>query len=80
MTLDWDDKIRMDCSFPNAMASLRHHAARSTSTLLTVTTPMLTATESSPTMVAMNPNHYLAVAIYYPLHQSPRMEFETPDR
>ena len=23
MTLDWDGKIRMDCSSPNAMASLR---------------------------------------------------------
>lgn len=70
MTLDWDGKIRMDCSSPNAMASLR-----------TAMTP--DADGSTPYDVAtgndadsdrhgivtpdglMNPNHYLAVAIEY---------------
>ena len=70
MTLDWDGKIRMDCSSPNAMASLR-----------TAMTP--DAEGNTPYDVAtgndadsdrhgivtpdglMNPNHYLAVAIEY---------------
>lgn len=70
MTLDWDGKIRMDCSSPNAMASLR-----------AVMTP--DADGKTPYDVAtgndadsdrhgivtpdglMNPNHYLAVAIEY---------------
>ena len=29
MTLDWDGKIRMDCSSPSAMASLAFGASRS---------------------------------------------------
>ncbi|MGC4175241.1 phosphoglucomutase (alpha-D-glucose-1,6-bisphosphate-dependent) [Demequina sp.] len=68
MTLDWDGKIRMDCSSPYAMASLRE----------------LMAGGSAPYDIAhgndadsdrhgivtpdgglMNPNHYLAAAISY---------------
>lgn len=68
MTLDWDGKIRMDCSSPYAMASLRE----------------LMAGDSAPYDIAhgndadsdrhgivtpdgglMNPNHYLAAAISY---------------
>lgn len=68
MTLDWDGKIRMDCSSPHAMASLRE----------------LMSGDSAPFDIAtgndadsdrhgivtrdgglMNPNHYLAAAIAY---------------
>ncbi|WP_372593808.1 phosphoglucomutase (alpha-D-glucose-1,6-bisphosphate-dependent) [Actinotalea sp.] len=70
MTLDWDGKIRMDCSSPSAMASL--------------VTAMTGAGGASPYDLAtgndadadrhgivtpdaglMNPNHYLATAISY---------------
>ncbi len=45
MTLDWDEKIRMDPSSPSAMASLV--AARApTTTSSPVTTPTPTATAS----------------------------------
>ena len=71
MTLDWDGKIRMDCSSPNAMASLRDkmtpHAAGKT--------PYDVATGNdadsdrhgivTPDGGLMNPNHFLAVAIEY---------------
>ncbi|WP_067779888.1 phosphoglucomutase (alpha-D-glucose-1,6-bisphosphate-dependent) [Actinomyces vulturis] len=71
MTLDWDGKIRMDCSSPNAMASLRN--------LMTPgedgTTPYDVATGNdadsdrhgivTPDGGLMNPNHFLAVAIEY---------------
>jgi phosphoglucomutase len=71
MTLDWDGKIRMDCSSPYAMASL-------------VTTMQAPGGGGAPFDIAtgndadsdrhgivtpdaglMNPNHYLAVAIQY---------------
>ena len=47
MTLDWDEKIRMDPSSPIAMASLVAQA-RTTTTSSPATTPMPTATASSP--------------------------------
>ena len=64
MTLDWDGKIRMDCSSPYAMASLialkdRFDVAFASDTdhdrhgIVTRTSGLL------------NPNHYLAVAIRY---------------
>ena len=64
MTLDWDGKIRMDCSSPYAMASLialkdRFDVAFASDTdhdrhgIVTRTSGLL------------NPNHYLAVAIQY---------------
>ena len=64
MTVDWDGKIRMDCSSPYAMASLialkdRFDVAFASDTdhdrhgIVTRTTGLL------------NPNHYLAVAIRY---------------
>ncbi|WP_216380367.1 phosphoglucomutase (alpha-D-glucose-1,6-bisphosphate-dependent) [Arcanobacterium phocae] len=71
MTLDWDGKIRMDCSSPYAMASLLNRmkaddAGRS---------PFDIATGNdadsdrhgivTPDAGLMNPNHYLAVAINY---------------
>ena len=46
MTLDWDGKIRMDCSSPYAMASLI--AARTTTTSPPATTRTPTGTGSSP--------------------------------
>ena len=47
MTLDWDGKIRMDCSSPNAMASLIAQRERRT-TSRPATTPTPTGTASSP--------------------------------
>ena len=46
MTLDWDGKIRMDCSSPSAMASLI--AARDAYQISPATTPTPTGTASSP--------------------------------
>ncbi len=64
MTLDWDGKIRMDCSSPSAMASLV--AQKDSSRSRPATTPTPTGTASSRrTRGLMNPNHYLAVAIQY---------------
>src|SRR6201995_1774958 len=64
MTLDWDGKIRMDCSSPSAMASLikKQHD---------FDLPTGTAADSdrhgivTPDGGLMNPNHYLSVAIDY---------------
>jgi phosphoglucomutase len=64
MTLDWDGKIRMDCSSPNAMASMiankdLYDVAWACDTdhdrhgIVTKSTGLL------------NPNHYLAVCIQY---------------
>jgi len=64
MTLDWDGKIRMDCSSPFAMASLiaRQHE-------FSVATGNDTDADRhgivTPDGGLMNPNHYLAVAIEY---------------
>ena len=64
MTLDWDGKIRMDPSSPNAMASvLQHHGAYD----------IVTGNDAdadrhgivTPDGGLMNPNHFLAVAIQY---------------
>ena len=64
MTLDWDGKIRMDCSSPYAMASL---IARQRE--FTVATGNDTDADRhgivTPDGGLMNPNHYLAVAIDY---------------
>jgi phosphoglucomutase len=64
MTLDWDGKIRMDCSSPYAMASLigRRHEF-----------DLLTGNDGdadrhgivTPDGGLLNPNHFLAVAIDY---------------
>jgi phosphoglucomutase len=64
MTLDWDGKIRMDCSSPYAMASVisRQHDFQ-------VVTGNDTDADRhgivTPDGGLMNPNHYLAVAIEY---------------
>ncbi|MGW5157891.1 phosphoglucomutase (alpha-D-glucose-1,6-bisphosphate-dependent) [Nonomuraea wenchangensis] len=64
MTLDWDGKIRMDCSSPYAMASLISGRDRY---------DIATGNDAdadrhgivTPDGGLMNPNHYLAVAISY---------------
>jgi phosphoglucomutase len=71
MTLDWDGKIRMDCSSPYAMASLialkdRYDVAFACDTdhdrhgIVT------------PSAGLLNPNHYLAVAIEYLFRNRPQ--------
>jgi phosphoglucomutase len=64
MTLDWDGKIRMDCSSPSAMASL----IRQKDTYQIATGNDADSDRHgivTPDGGLMNPNHYLAVAIGY---------------
>ncbi|WP_121254324.1 phosphoglucomutase (alpha-D-glucose-1,6-bisphosphate-dependent) [Nocardioides ferulae] len=64
MTLDWDEKIRMDCSSPHAMASLISRRSEF---------DLATGNDAdadrhgivTPDGGLMNPNHFLAVAIGY---------------
>ena len=64
MTLDWDGKIRMDCSSPSAMASLIGKRDQY---------DIATGNDAdsdrhgivTPDAGLMNPNHFLAVAIRY---------------
>ena len=64
MTLDWDEKIRMDCSSPSAMASLIGRKDEY---------QIATGNDAdadrhgivTPDAGLMNPNHFLAVAIGY---------------
>jgi phosphoglucomutase len=64
MTLDWDGKIRMDCSSPYAMASLI--ANRDTYQISTGNDADADRHGVvTPDGGLMNPNHYLAVAISY---------------
>ena len=64
MTLDWDEKIRMDCSSPSAMASLIERKDDY---------DIATGNDAdadrhgivTPDAGLMNPNHFLAVAIGY---------------
>ncbi|MDG4831454.1 phosphoglucomutase (alpha-D-glucose-1,6-bisphosphate-dependent) [Solwaraspora sp. WMMD1047] len=64
MTLDTDGKIRMDCSSPNAMASLI--AARSAYQISTGNDADADRHGIvTPDAGLLNPNHYLAVAISY---------------
>ena len=75
MTLDWDGRIRMDCSSPHAMAGLialrdRFDVAFGNDTdndrhgIVT------------PSAGLLNPNHYLAVAISYLFGNRPRWSRE----
>jgi phosphoglucomutase len=64
MTLDWDGKIRMDCSSPSAMATL----IRSKDDFQVATGNDADADRHgivTPDGGLMNPNHFLAVAIHY---------------
>jgi phosphoglucomutase len=64
MTLDWDGKIRMDCSSPYAMASLiANRDAYDLSTGNDADSDRHGIV--TPDGGLMNPNHYLAVAISY---------------
>lgn len=64
MTLDWDEKIRMDPSSPSAMASLV--AKRNDYDILTGNDADADRHGIvTPDAGLMNPNHYLAVAIDY---------------
>ena len=69
MTLDWDGKIRMDCSSPNAMASLIAKVGSGDSAAYDIATGNDTDSDRhgivTPDCGLMNPNHYLAVAIDY---------------
>jgi phosphoglucomutase len=64
MTLDWDGRIRMDCSSPSAMASLIGRRAE-----FAVATGNDTDADRhgivTPDAGLLNPNHYLAAAIDY---------------
>ena len=64
MTLDWDGKIRMDCSSPSAMTSL---VARQSE--FDIATGNDTDSDRhgivTPDAGLMNPNHFLAAAISY---------------
>ncbi len=64
MTLDWDEKIRMDCSSPSAMASL---IARKDEYAIATGNDADADRHGivTPDGGLMNPNHYLAVAINY---------------
>jgi len=64
MTLDWDGKIRMDCSSPSAMASL---ISRKDDYDLATGNDADSDRHGivTPDGGLMNPNHYLAVAIQY---------------
>jgi phosphoglucomutase len=64
MTLDWDGKIRMDCSSPSAMASLiERRDAYDLSTGNDADADRHGIV--TPDAGLMNPNHFLAVAIGY---------------
>ncbi len=68
MTLDWDGKIRMDCSSPNAMASLVRAMAGDSAPYDLATGNDADADRHgivTPDAGLMNPNHYLATAISY---------------
>ena len=64
MTLDWDEKIRMDCSSPHAMASLiadRNRFTISTGNDADADRHGIVTSDAG----LMNPNHFLAVSIDY---------------
>ena len=64
MTLDWDGRIRMDCSSPHAMASLiarRDEFAIATGNDTDADRHGIVTPDGG----LLNPNHYLAVAIDY---------------
>jgi phosphoglucomutase len=67
MTLDWDGKIRMDCSSPYAMASLRALMARDAPYDIATGNDADADRHGIVTSDGglMNPNHFLASAIAY---------------
>ena len=70
MTLDWDGKVRMDCSSPHAMAGLiglkdRYDVA------IGLDPDADRHGIVTPSAGLMNPNHYLAVAVWYLFESRP---------
>ena len=67
MTLDWDGKIRMDCSSPDAMASLIRTMEGGAGYAVATGNDADADRHGivTPDAGLMNPNHYLAVAIDY---------------
>ncbi len=70
MTLDWDGKIRMDCSSPYAMASLIALKDRF-DVAFACDTDHDRHGIVTPSAGLLNPNHYLAVAIDYLFRNRP---------
>ncbi|MGE5190203.1 MAG: phosphoglucomutase (alpha-D-glucose-1,6-bisphosphate-dependent) [Gemmatimonadota bacterium] len=70
MTLDWDGKIRMDCSSPHAMASLVAMKDR-------FDVAFANDTDNdrhgivTPSAGLMNPNHFLAAAVFHLFRSRP---------
>ncbi len=71
MTLDWDGKIRMDCSSPYAMASLIALKDKF-DVAFACDTDHDRHGIVTPSSGLLNPNHYLAVAIDYLFRNRPR--------
>ena len=67
MTLDWDGKIRMDCSSPNVMASVVTKVREGGGYAIATGNDADADRHGivTPDAGLMNPNHYLAVAIDY---------------
>jgi phosphoglucomutase len=70
MTVDWDGKIRMDCSSPYAMASLIALKDRF-DVAFACDTDHDRHGIVAPSVGLLNPNHYLAVAIDYLFRHRP---------
>ena len=70
MTLDWDGKIRMDCSSPYAMASLIALKDKF-DVAFACDTDHDRHGIVAPSVGLLNPNHYLAVAIDYLFRNRP---------
>jgi len=67
MTLDWDGKIRMDCSSPSAMASLIGRMGEDAAYAVATGNDADADRHGivTPDAGLMNPNHFLAVAIQH---------------
>ncbi len=70
MTVDWDGKIRMDCSSPYAMAGLVKLKKRF-DIAFGNDTDYDRHGIVTPSVGLMNPNHYLAVAVWYLFQNRP---------
>lgn len=71
MTLDHDEKIRMDCSSPNAMAGVLSRASGTDYNVIISNDAdadrhgIVAFNQNSQQFTLLNPNHYLAAAISY---------------
>ncbi|HXD27191.1 MAG TPA: phosphoglucomutase (alpha-D-glucose-1,6-bisphosphate-dependent) [Arthrobacter sp.] len=75
MTLDWDGKIRMDCSSPSAMAGLIEKVRNGGASFDIATGNDADADRHgivTPDAGLMNPNHFLSVAIDYLYRHRPQ--------